>query len=110
MVKRGGRADGGGSARGGTRPQARQRRRRAAGTLGVLLAAATLAGCGNQVSQAVGDAAQAAHTVTSLSEKAMRSWCPAAVADGGRGLTQTHARGCLRRAWGAWLGELERHG
>ncbi len=59
------------------------------GALGILLAAVALGGCGtstsSEVNQAVGETAHAAHAVTQLSEKAMRSWCPAAVADDGRG-------------------------
>ena len=83
-------------------------------TLGAVLVAAALGGCGvstsSDVNQAVGDAAHAAQAVTQLSEKAMRSWCPAAVAGDGRGLSQAQARDCLRRAWNGWLGELKRNG
>jgi hypothetical protein len=74
---------------------------------------AALAGCGvsgNEVNQAVGDAAHAAHAATQLSNQAMRSWCPAAVADDGRRLTQVQARDCLQRAWNGWLTELKRSG
>jgi hypothetical protein len=83
-------------------------------TLGAMLAAAALGGCGppgsGDVNQAVGDAARAAQAVTQLSQKAVRSWCPAAVAGDGRQLTQAQARDCLRRAWNGWLGELKRNG
>jgi hypothetical protein len=88
--------------------------RKRGAALGVVLVALALGGCGtstsSEVSQAVGDAAHVAHAVTQLSEKAMRSWCPAAVAGDGRELTQTQARRCLRRAWNGWLGELKRNG
>ncbi len=47
---------------------------------------------------------------TRLSVQLMRSWCPHAVAGGGRGLTEAQARGCLRQAWDAWLRELRRNG
>ena len=83
-------------------------------TLGALLAAAALSGCGvsgsSDVHQAASDAAHAAQTVTQLSQKAMRSWYPAAVAGNGRQLSQAQARDCLRRAWNEWLGELKRNG
>ena len=84
-----------------------------AGALGVVLAVVALAGCGvsgSDVNQAVGGAAHAAQAVTHLSEKAMRSWCPAAVADDGRQLSQGQARDCLQRAWNGWLNELKRNG
>jgi hypothetical protein len=88
--------------------------RRGRRTLGAVLAAVALGGCGasgsGDVNQAVGDAARAAQAVTQLSKQAMRSWCPAAVAGDGRQLTQAQARDCLRRAWNGWLGELERNG
>ena len=82
--------------------------------LGILLAAVALGGCGtstsSEVNQAVGDAAHAAQAVTQLSQKAMRSWCPAAVAGDGRPLSQAQARDCVRQAWNGWLGELKRNG
>jgi hypothetical protein len=40
----------------------------------------------------------------------MRWWCPQAVADGGRELTETQARRCLQRARDAWLRERRRNG
>lgn len=90
------------------------RRGRGRRTLGAVLAAAALGGCGasgsGDVKQAVGDAARAAQAVTQLSQTAVRSWCPAAVAGNGRQLTQAQARDCLRRAWNGWLGELKRNG
>ena len=90
------------------------RRGRGRRTLGAVLAAAALGGCGasgsGDVNQAVGDAARAAQAVTQLSQKAVRSWCPVAVAGDGRQLTQAQARDCLRRAWNGWLGELKRNG
>jgi hypothetical protein len=79
-----------------------------------VLLAVVIGGCGtstsSEVNQAVGDTAHVAHAVTELSEKAMRSWCPAAAADDARRLTQARARECLRRAWNGWLGELKRNG
>ena len=88
--------------------------RRKPGALGVVLVASALGACGtstsSEVNQAVGAAAHVAHAVTQLSENAMRSWCPAAVADDRRRLTQTQARECLLRAWNGWLGELKRNG
>jgi len=82
--------------------------------VGMVLAAAVLGGCGNSAAgdanEAVGDAAKAAHAVTHLSRRAMRSWCPAAVSSGGRNLTQAQARACLHRAWTGWLDELKRYG
>ena len=76
-----------------------------------MLAALALGGCGaGEVNEAVRDASQAAHAVTRLSEKAMRSWCPAAVCNGGRRLSRAQARDCLRRASNGWLGELKRNG
>lgn len=89
-------------------------RRKRIAALGLVLAALALGACGtstsSEVNQAVGEAAHVAHAVTQLSEKAMRSWCLAAVADDGRRLTQTQARECLHRAWNGWLGELKRNG
>jgi len=87
--------------------------RRVGGTLGAVLTTAALIGCGStasEVNQAVGDAAKTAHLATQLSHKTMRSWCPAAVTDGGRNLTRGQARACLRRAWNGWLTELKRDG
>jgi hypothetical protein len=82
--------------------------------LWLVLLAVAIGGCGtstsSEVNQAVGEADHVARAVTQLSEKAMRSWCPAAVAADGRRLTQTQARECLRRAWNRWLGELKRNG
>ncbi|HEY2595273.1 MAG TPA: hypothetical protein VGK33_15380 [Chloroflexota bacterium] len=89
-------------------------RRKRGAAIGVVLVTVALGACGtstsSEVNQAVGDAGHVAHAVTQLSENAMRSWCPAAVADNGRRLTQTQARGCLRRVWNGWLGELKRNG
>jgi len=87
--------------------------RRVGGTLAAVLTTAALVGCGStasEVNQAVGDAAETAHLMTQLSHKTMKSWCPAAVTDGGRNLTQAQARTCLRRAWNSWLTELKRDG
>ena len=92
-------------------PGARGRR---SGALGILVVALALGGCGastsSEVNQVVGETARVAHAVTQLSENAMRSWCPAAVADDGQRLTQVEARECLRRAWNGWLRELKRNG
>lgn len=77
------------------------------------LIALTLAGCGgtsDALSHAVSGAAGASKAATRLSQQLMRSWCPQAVADGGRRLTNAQARGCLRHAWDAWLRELRRDG
>jgi hypothetical protein len=112
LARAGGTVGGGGSAQ-GSAGCVRRRWRRMGATVSAVLVVAALVGCGStasEVDQAVGDAAQAAHAVTQLSQKAMRSWCPAAVADGGRSLTQAQARACLRRAWNGWLAELKRHG
>ena len=88
-------------------------RRRRCGWVGVL-AALALGGCGapslGDVHEAVGGAAHAAQAVTQLSQQLMRSWCPQAVAEGGRKLTEGQARGCLQRAWQDWLRELRRNG
>ena len=83
-------------------------------TVTAVLAAVALGGCGGSVSsevnQAVGDPTRAARAATQLSQKAMQSWCPAAVASNGRRLSQAQARDCLRRAWNGWLSELKRNG
>ena len=82
--------------------------------LGAVLAAAALGGCGVSATgtstRRWGTRPVRRKRVTQLSEHAMRSWCPAAVAGDGRQLTQAQARDCLRRAWNGWLGELERNG
>jgi type IV pilus biogenesis protein CpaD/CtpE len=74
------------------------------------LAAAGCASSSAEIGQAVSAATRAAHAVTQLSENALRSWCPQAVAAGGSDLTQAEARGCLQRAWDGWMNELKRHG
>ena len=112
LAPAGGTLGGGGSAQ-GSAGRVRRRWRRIGATVSAVLVVGALVGCGstaNEVNQAVGAAAQAAHAVTQLSQKAMRSWCPAAVADGGRNLTQAQARACLHRAWTGWLDELKRYG
>jgi hypothetical protein len=77
----------------------------------VALAAAGCAGSYSaDINQAVSAATHAAHAVTQLSENAVRSWCPQAVAAGGGELTQAEARGCLQRAWEGWMNELKRNG
>lgn len=48
--------------------------------------------------------------VTGQSQQLMGSWCPRAVAAGGRKLTKGSARACLQRAWQDWLSELRRNG
>ena len=58
----------------------------------------------------MGGAARASGATTQLSQQLMRSWCPQAVAGGGRRLTEAQARDCLRRAWDAWLRELRQNG
>ena len=86
------------------------RRRR---PLAAALIALTLAGCGgtsDALSHAVSGAASASGAATCFSHQLMRSWCPQAVAAGGRRLTEAQARGCLRQAWDAWLHELRRNG
>ena len=96
------------------RPLFQGARGHGSGAFGILLVAVALGGCSastsSEVNQVVGDTAHVAHAVTQLSEKAMRSWCPAAVGDDGQRLTQAQARECLRRAWNGWLGELKRNG
>jgi hypothetical protein len=77
------------------------------------LIALAVGGCGgttDALRQAVSGAARASGATTHLSEQLMRSWCPQAIADGGRRLTQAQARRCLQHAWDAWLGELRRDG
>jgi hypothetical protein len=77
------------------------------------LIALTLAGCGgtsDALSHAVSGAARASKAATRLSQQLTRSWCPQAVAGGGRRLTEAQARGCLQRAWDGWLRELRRNG
>ena len=72
-----------------------------------------LAGCGSpsaEVSHAVSAAAHASETITRLSHRLLRSWCPQAVANSGRDLTPRQARGCLQRAWSDWLRELRDDG
>jgi hypothetical protein len=80
--------------------------------LAAALIAVTLAGCGgtsDALSHAVSAAARASNAATRLSPQLMRSWCPQAVAGGGRRLTDAQARGCLQRAWDGWLRELRRN-
>jgi hypothetical protein len=77
------------------------------------LVALAVGGCGgtsDALSRAVRRAARASGAATQLSRQLMRSWCPQAVADGGRRLTEAQARGCLHRAWDAWLREPRRNG
>ncbi len=72
-----------------------------------------LAGCGvprDEVRHVVGGAGGVARAVTSVSHQLVRSWCPQALTDGGRELSQAQARGCLARAWQDWLRELRRSG
>ena len=91
-------------------PPTREPRRRLWATALITL---TLAGCGatsDPLSHAISGAAQAARATTRLSQQLMRSWCPPAVAAGGRRLTEGQARECLRHAWDAWLRELRRDG
>jgi len=79
---------------------------------GVVFAVA-LAGCGvprDEVRHVVGGAGGVARAVTSFSRQLVRSWCPQALTDGGRELSQAQARGCLARAWQDWLRELRRSG
>jgi hypothetical protein len=73
------------------------------------LVALAVGGCGG-TSDALGGAAGASAATTQLSRQLMRSWCPQAVAGGGRRLTEAQARDCLHRAWDAWLRELRRNG
>jgi hypothetical protein len=92
-------------------PSTRERRRRH--PLATALIALTVAGCSgtsDALSHAVGGAASASGAATRLSQQLMRSWCPQAVAGGGRRLTEAQARGCLRQGWDAWLRELRRRG
>lgn len=81
--------------------------RRAAAT------ALTMAGCGgtsDALSHAISGAARVSKATTGISQQLMRSWCPQAVADGGRRLTEAQARRCLQKAWDGWLRELRRNG
>jgi len=91
-------------------PSTREHRRRR--PWAAALIALTMAGCGTSdaLSHAVSGAARASGAATRLSQQLMRSWCPQAVAGGGRHLTEAQARGCLRQAWDAWLHELRRNG
>ena len=90
--------------------------RPAAGRKGALVAALValaVGGCdgtSDAASRAVSSAARVSTAVTRLSENVTRSWCPEAVAGGGRLLTEAHALGCLRHAWDTWLRELRRDG
>ena len=90
--------------------------RPAAGRKGALIAGLVVlavGGCGGPsaaASRAVSGAARVSTAVTRLSENVTRSWCPEAVAGGGRLLTEAHALGCLRHAWDTWLRELRRDG
>jgi len=77
------------------------------------LVALAVGGCGgtsDALSRAVSGAARASGAATQLSQNVMRAWCPQAVADGGRRLTEAQARDCLHRAWDAWLHELRQTG
>lgn len=78
------------------------------------LIALTLAGCrgtSDALSHAVSGAARVSKATTRLSQQLMRSsWCPQAVADGGRRMTAAQAHACLQRAWDGWLRELRRNG
>jgi hypothetical protein len=77
------------------------------------LIALAVGGCGgtsDALSHAASGAARASGATTRLSQQLMRSWCPQAVASGGRRLTEAQARGCLQRAWDAWLRDLRRNG
>ena len=61
----------------------------------VALIALTLAGCGGPsaaVRHALDGAASASGAATRFSQQLMRSWCPQAVAGGGRRLTEAQAR------------------
>ena len=94
-----------------TDPSTREHRRRR--PWAAALIALTLAGCGGTsaaVSHALNGAASASRAATRFSQQLMRSWCPQAVAGGGRRLTEAQARRCLRQAWDAWLHELRRNG
>jgi hypothetical protein len=85
---------------------------RRCGWLAALVALA-VGGCGGTsgaLSRAVSGAAGASGAATQLSRQLMRSWCPQAVADAGRRLTEAQARDCLHRAWDTWLRELRRNG
>jgi len=55
------------------------------------------------------DNTHAAAAATQISRHLIRSWCPPALAHGGRELTSAQARGCLRRASNGWLAELRAH-
>ena len=86
---------------------------RARGAVACVLVVLALAGCGSpsaEVGHAVSAAAHASQAVTRLSHRLIRSWCPQAVAHGGRDLTPEQARGCLQRAWSDWLRELRHNG
>ena len=75
--------------------------------------ALALGGCGgtpDAVGRAVSSAARVSTAAIRLFQNLMRSWCPKAVAGGGRRLTEAQARGCLRHAWDTWLRELRRDG
>jgi len=76
----------------------------------ITLAVGGCGGTSDALSQAVSGAARASGATTRLSQQLMRSWCPPAVASGARRLTEAQARGCLQRAWDAWLRDLRRNG
>jgi hypothetical protein len=61
------------------------------------LVALAVGGCGG-TSDALNGAARASGATTQLSRQLMRSWCPQAVAAGGRRLTEAQARdACIGR-------------
>ena len=81
--------------------------------MGAALIALMPAGCGGTsaaVSHAVSAAAARRAPPPVYRSRLMRSWCPQAIVEGGRRLTEARARGCLRQAWDAWLRELRRNG
>jgi hypothetical protein len=82
---------------------------------GLLALALVLAGCGADVFTSaargvVDDSARAAAHATRLSHEQGRRWCPQAVNDRGRTLTQQQARRCIERASQAWRREPRRQG
>jgi hypothetical protein len=85
-------------------------RRRALVAALVALAVGGCGGTSGALSRVVNGAARASGATTQLSRQLMRSWCPHAVAGGGRRLTEVQARDCLHRAWATGLREPRRNG
>lgn len=81
--------------------------------LAAACAALTIAGCGGvptTPAHALRDSAKLSHDAIDFSHSTMRRWCPAAVQNDGRDLTQAQARACLRRAAVEYRAVLKKDG